>query len=107
MPCRAAVTLTTTNGSASTVCATTKPVGVPMSPHPRNAAYIATATTMPGTISGAMNRESRAPRPTNRVRPRPRAAIVPSTVASAVTISASCNDTSSAVSQLDSVKNVT
>src|ERR1700754_1141365 len=104
-PVRAAVTFTVTNGNASTVCATTKPVGVPISPQPRNAAYIATATTMPGTISGARNSPSIAPLPAKRVRDSAKAAMVPSTVATTVTIRASWSDTSSEVSQLDSVKN--
>jgi hypothetical protein len=61
---------------------------------------------MPGTMSGARNSPFSAPLPRKAVRERANAAAVPSSVATTVTITASWIETSSAFSQLGSVKNV-
>jgi hypothetical protein len=76
-------TLTTTNGRARAVCASTSPRTEPLIFHCTKSPNIPIAMTTTGTISGESTSPFTSERPGNRPRLSPSAARVPSTVASA------------------------
>lgn len=83
-----------TKGSDSTVCARTKPSGVPVRCHRRNSEYMPIPPMSTGTTVGSSSTDWIVELPRNRERLSPRAAAVPSTVETTMTTKAICSELS-------------